>query len=343
MTTYVRSKATDFTSSAGEVTLSFLSEEVVAALPAETLENITELDDDDSVEFSFAGALDAGQQTTLTTVCNDHTAPPIPTTKNKVDATVAPTANDDTDDGFGIGSIWIDVVADKAYCCVDATAAAAVWLDLSSVFVAILDNLGTDATEALILLGKSGGGGLTEDAGLKYVLADNQLLLGGPGTTLKPALAIGAANTGYYEIAAGQLGLSVSGGMRVNFTGSQVRFLSTPRPNVDSATDSGLETTRWRTHYTRGRAFSAVGTAAASYTADAGDHMVILTAATAELVLPSIATVGDGFEMLARFEGATSRTVTPDGSDTVDIPNPLQNGWYRLIAFGPNWRMIRID
>ena len=46
---------------------------------------------------------------------------------NKVDATSAPTANDDSADGYQVGSIWIDVTNDIAYTCVDASSGAAVW------------------------------------------------------------------------------------------------------------------------------------------------------------------------------------------------------------------------
>lgn len=48
--------------------------------------------------------------------------------KVKLDATTAPTADDDSGDGYSIGSAWIDVTNDKAYICVDATATAAVWV-----------------------------------------------------------------------------------------------------------------------------------------------------------------------------------------------------------------------
>ena len=42
-------------------------------------------------------------------------------------ASVAPTANEDSGDGYAVGSVWIDTTADKAYICADATVAAAVW------------------------------------------------------------------------------------------------------------------------------------------------------------------------------------------------------------------------
>ncbi len=51
------------------------------------------------------------------------------TVLNKFDATTAPTASDDSGDGYEVGSRWIDVSADKAYVCVDATATSAVWIE----------------------------------------------------------------------------------------------------------------------------------------------------------------------------------------------------------------------
>lgn len=47
--------------------------------------------------------------------------------KNNSSATAAPTVNDDSDDGYGVGSVWIDVTADDGYLCLDATVGAAVW------------------------------------------------------------------------------------------------------------------------------------------------------------------------------------------------------------------------
>lgn len=51
--------------------------------------------------------------------------------KNKLDATTAPTVNDDSGDGYGVNSVWIDTTADKAYVCLDATAGGAVWKEIT--------------------------------------------------------------------------------------------------------------------------------------------------------------------------------------------------------------------
>jgi len=49
--------------------------------------------------------------------------------RNKWDATAAPTANDDSGDGYQVGSRWIDVTNDKEYVCLDASVGAAVWTE----------------------------------------------------------------------------------------------------------------------------------------------------------------------------------------------------------------------
>lgn len=51
-----------------------------------------------------------------------------PTYKNNLTATTAPTVNDDSGDGYTVGSIWINTSSGNIYMCQDATATAAVWV-----------------------------------------------------------------------------------------------------------------------------------------------------------------------------------------------------------------------
>ncbi|TXH13852.1 MAG: hypothetical protein E6R03_10605 [Hyphomicrobiaceae bacterium] len=46
---------------------------------------------------------------------------------DKLNGTSAPTLNDDSADGYSIGSKWYDLVNSEAYICLDATIGAAVW------------------------------------------------------------------------------------------------------------------------------------------------------------------------------------------------------------------------
>ncbi len=51
--------------------------------------------------------------------------------KTNDSATTAPAATDDSGAGYSVGSLWIDTATDTAYICVDATAAAAIWVDIT--------------------------------------------------------------------------------------------------------------------------------------------------------------------------------------------------------------------
>lgn len=52
-----------------------------------------------------------------------------PAPKNKMNATAAPTANDDLTLGYSVGSLWYDLTGQNAYSCLSAAAGAAVWAD----------------------------------------------------------------------------------------------------------------------------------------------------------------------------------------------------------------------
>ena len=68
--------------------------------------------------------------------------------KSNLAATTAPGATDDSAAGYAVGSRWIDVTADKAYVCLDATATAAVWTETTQAGGGMND-LVDDATPQL--------------------------------------------------------------------------------------------------------------------------------------------------------------------------------------------------
>jgi len=82
--------------------------------------------------------------------------------KSNLAAAVAPAAaTDDVTLGYGIGSIWIDTTADKAYVCLDATDTAAVWTEITQVGGAgsantALSNLASVAINAALIPGTAG-------------------------------------------------------------------------------------------------------------------------------------------------------------------------------------------
>lgn len=78
----------------------------------------------------------------------------VPDTKVKLDGTAAPAATDDSSQGFSVGSIWCDVVSDKAFACLDATPSAAVWVEITQQNVDTTDhtaltNVGTNSHAAI--------------------------------------------------------------------------------------------------------------------------------------------------------------------------------------------------
>ena len=81
--------------------------------------------------------------------------------KSNFVATAAPTANDDTGDGYTVGSWWVNTTSDEAYLCVDATAGAAVWtkisVDIPSEIVALLANQSVSMNDLTLSGGTANG------------------------------------------------------------------------------------------------------------------------------------------------------------------------------------------
>ncbi len=81
--------------------------------------------------------------------------------KTNLGSAVAPAVGDDSDDGYAVGSIWIDTTADRAYVCLDATVGSAVW---------------TETTQAGGSGDVVGPAGATDEGIARYDLATGKLL-----------------------------------------------------------------------------------------------------------------------------------------------------------------------
>lgn len=106
---------------------------------------------------------------------------------DKLDATTNPTVNDDAANTsgngiFSIGSLWVNVTADEAYRCIDATATAAVWinttLDTSEVnallanYTLTTDLASTANAKGASLIGIEDSGGLITATNVEGALAE---------------------------------------------------------------------------------------------------------------------------------------------------------------------------
>jgi hypothetical protein len=161
---------------------------------------------------------------------------------------------------------------------------------------------------------------------------------GAPGISFAENTALGLARVGGFSRLYG----GVSSYLQVDT--SRTRFSGNIWPISSGNSDLGAGTVRFGAGHINGFLPAYIETASAQYTADDQDHTIVLTAATAELVLPP---ADDGTQKyLVQFTGASSRTVTPDSgtSDTVDVSSPTQNKHYWVQSDGvSHWKMVLMD
>ncbi len=74
-------------------------------------------------------------------------------------ATVAPTVNEDANDGYSVGSLWLDVTNDRAYICKDATVAAAIWRQFASAGYSEIADASPSAVASVTVTSIPGTGG----------------------------------------------------------------------------------------------------------------------------------------------------------------------------------------
>ena len=81
--------------------------------------------------------------------------------KSNMAAAVDPTANEDSGDGYAIGSLWMNTTGDKIFQCIDATVGAAVWKEISATGGGAGTIGGTTGETDNRLLRSDGTGGYT--------------------------------------------------------------------------------------------------------------------------------------------------------------------------------------
>lgn len=177
--------------------------------------------------------------------------------QNKLDATVAPAVTNDSTEGYSAGSFWLDIVADEAYRCFDATEDAAVWVKttltidelgalavLSTVGTAQIDNSAVtyakiqnvSATDKLLGRSSSGAGVVEEIACTAFgrSLIDDADAAAGR-TTL--GLVIGTNVQAYDAELAAIAGLTSAANKVPYFTGSgtaaMFQFVTSEAPSGD--------------------------------------------------------------------------------------------------------------
>lgn len=74
--------------------------------------------------------------------------------RNNLAAAADPTADDDSGENYGIGSIWINTTGDRTWVCVDATATAAIWVQTGGKTAAVTA-AGSSTSDAAALVGQT--------------------------------------------------------------------------------------------------------------------------------------------------------------------------------------------
>ena len=159
---------------------------------------------------------------------------------NNYAATTTPTATDDSDSGYSVGSKWYDSVGTEVYICLDATVGAAIWENTSLT----IDDLGIMATQDADAVAITGG----DIQDVTYGDQTASKLVSLDASKKFTSLSIGSANL-YNNIDSGIISggeLSINGGDNTKFDvsdGSGIivdNFTNPLNPTVYLVSWSGL-------------------------------------------------------------------------------------------------------
>lgn len=167
-----------------KVAVDRLTKEIETSDISTTLDYITANDDD--CDIWFEDELSAGDQTILDGIVDSHDGTHLPDICNTL-ATTNPTANDDKNNGYGIGSRWINTNLKFEFICVDDSVGAAIWLLLNREIADIHMSFGGDLT------GYCKCGLTSWDVQRRFIFRGTDVL--GTPTAFKAIVAV-SANTG---------------------------------------------------------------------------------------------------------------------------------------------------
>lgn len=138
----------------------------------------------------------------------------------KLDGTAAPGVNDDSGDGYGIGSIWIDTTNDNAYIATDVTVGAANWEQINGGGGGAVDSVFARTGAVVAASGDYGTDEITDDSvyakpSLTDALDTIANDVGGLDTSINTHIGASTTVHGIADTAAlldtGDLGVSVQG------------------------------------------------------------------------------------------------------------------------------------
>ncbi len=285
---------------------------------------------------------------------------------NNFAASSNPTVNDDTADGYGPGSLWVNTTTPAAFICITASAGAADWnqIDASGGGSGTVTNTGGNLTSNSVVLGAGTVdtkvvAGITSDGTSKIVLGVAGSSVGGvdfknatSGTVTLSAVA-GALGTSTLSLPAATDTLvgkattdtltnktlttpTINGGTATGLTGFALRNAGTGAFDMTETHNGTLtagRTLTWNLN-DAARTISLAGnvTTAAAFTTSGANALTLTTTGSTNVTFPTTGTLAT----LAGTETFTNKTLTSPTMTTPVLGTPTSGNLSNCTADGTN-------